>query len=62
MREEPKIKSGILRLKMEFSSYKLGAYYVNSYKKLDQKAHNLEITSFTGIRAKIWDFTSNLFF
>ena len=28
-------------------SYKLGANHVKSYKKLDRKAQNLEITSFT---------------
>jgi hypothetical protein len=32
----------------------LGAYYMKSYKKLNQKAQNLEITPFTmGIRPKI---------
>ena len=29
------------------NSFKNRAYYVNSYKKLDQKAQNLNITSFT---------------
>ena len=39
------------------------AYYVKSYKKLDQKAQNLEITSFTmGIWAKIKAFDRNLHF
>ena len=36
------------------NSYLLGANHVKSYKKLERKAQNLEITSFTmGIGAKI---------
>ena len=43
-------------------SYKLGANHVNSYKKLDRKAQNLEITSFTmGIGAKYRDFARNMY-
>ena len=41
-------------------SYKLGANHVKSYKKLDRKAQNLEITSFTiEIGAKIERFYQN---
>ena len=39
------------------------AYYVKSYKKLDQKAQNLDITSFTmGLWPKKRNFTRNLHF
>ena len=41
----------------------LGAYNLKSYKKLDQKAQNLEITSFTmGIWPKIVIICENLYF
>ena len=44
-------------------SYELGANHVKSYKKLDRKAQNLEITSFTmGMGPKKRDFTRNLDF
>ena len=45
------------------NSFIYRAYYVKSYKKLDQKAQNLDITSFTmGLRPKWRDFTRNLHF
>ena len=38
-------------------SYRLGANHVKSYKKLDRKAQNLEITSFTiGLGQQFRDF------
>ena len=41
----------------------LGAFYTKSYKKLNQKAQNLEITTFTmGIRPKIVLICKNLYF
>ena len=41
----------------------LGAYYMKSYKKMDQKEQNLEITSFTmRIRLKIVIICENLYF
>ena len=41
----------------------LGAFYMKSYKKLNQKAQNLEITTFTmGIRPKIVLICKNLYF
>ena len=44
------------------NSYQLGANHVKSYKKLERKAQNLEITSFTmGIGAKYRDFARNLY-
>ena len=40
----------------------LGAFYTKSYKKLNQKAQHLEITTFTmGIRHKIVLICKNLF-
>ena len=45
------------------NSFIYRAYYVKSYKKLDQKAQNLDITSFTiRLRPKWRDFTRNLHF
>ena len=45
------------------NSFIYRAYYVISYKKLDQKAQNLDITSFTMELGPKWrDFTRNLHF
>ena len=45
------------------NSYIFGAYYMISYKNMNQKAQHLEITSFTmGIRPKIVIICKNLYF
>ena len=45
------------------NAFILGTYYMKSYKKLNQKAQNREITTFTmGIRPKIVLICTNLYF
>ena len=44
------------------NAFILGTYYMKSYKKLNQKAQHLEITSFTmGIKPKIVIICQNLY-